>query len=211
MLLCLSGRMKVTYSEPDGRELLVAVRGPGDVIGEFSSSDGRPRSATVQAIEPGVTSKLPDRQFSELVEQLGVERHLNRYVLGKIRESAVHAWQLAHRTTASRLADLLLTIIATAGPDHPAPNTVAMSQEELAAALGLARSAITPVLAEWKDAGLVQISRGRLHVADTRLLLDIRAPDVSSSGQNHAAASGNLPIRRLDTPRRRNIDGHRNL
>lgn len=181
VLLCLSGRLKVVYSEPDGREVLLAVRGPGDVLGEFSGRDGQPRSATVQAVEPGITSKLSDERFRELVAQLGVGEQLNAYILGKMRESASHAWQLAYRTTATRLAELIGDLIEAAGPDHSYPRTIAMSQEELASALGLARSAITPVLAAWKGAGLIRTGRGKLQVLD---LAKIKSTDVSSTGQN---------------------------
>ena len=179
--LCLSGRVKVVYAEPDGRELMLAVRGPGDVIGELANGVSASRSTTVQAIEPGITSKLPDRRFGEIVESLDLGSQLNGYILGKLRESAAHAWQLAHRATPARLADLLLSVIDAAGPDHPRATTIAMSQEELAAALGLARSAITPVLAGWKAAGWIKIARGSLEVVD---VAGIGSAAVSSSGQN---------------------------
>ncbi|GAB2753429.1 Crp/Fnr family transcriptional regulator [Salinifilum aidingensis] len=186
VLLCLSGRLKVVHAEPDGRELALAVRGPGDLIGEFSGQDGGPRSATVQAIEPGITYKLPDERFGELVDRFKLGAKLNAYILGKMRESAAHAWQLAHRSAAARLADFLAALIDAAGPDHPCPTTIAMSQEELASGLGLARSAVTPVLADWKAAGIVRISRGRLHVSDVTALRAASGVDVSSSGQNTA-------------------------
>lgn len=166
VLLCLAGRMKVVYAQPDGREVLLAVRGPGDVLGEFSGGDGGPRSATVQAVEPGVTSKVFDQRFSGLVADLDLSAQLNTYILGKMRESAPHAWQLAHRTTAARLIGLIGALIDVAGPDHPHPDTIPMSQEELASALGLVRSAITPVLAGWRAAGLIRTSRGSLQVPD---------------------------------------------
>ncbi|WP_233357117.1 Crp/Fnr family transcriptional regulator [Saccharomonospora iraqiensis] len=180
-LLCLSGRLAVRYAEPDGREIMLAVRGPGDVVGEFSERDGKPRSATVVAIEPGITVRLPDRRFGELLRRFALETQLNGYILDKIRESAAHAWRLAHHPTATRLADLLDTLVAAAGPDHPAPHLICLSQQELAAALGLARSAVTPVLAEWKARGLIRVARGRLEILDLAGLAD---PDVSGSGQN---------------------------
>lgn len=189
VLLCLTGRSKVVYAEPDGREVLLAVRGPGDVLGEFSGRDGLPRSATVRAIEPGLTSRLSDRRFTELTEQFGVTEKLAAYVMGKVRESASHTWRLAYRTTAVRLTELLGMLIDSAGPDHPQPTTIAMSQEELASALGLVRSAITPVLAEWKAAGLIATARGRLQVLDFPRL---RRFAVSSSGQNTPCSSDTL-------------------
>jgi CRP/FNR family transcriptional regulator, cyclic AMP receptor protein len=179
--MCLSGRVKVTYAEPDGREVALAVRGPGDVIGELSGSDNLPRSSTVQAIEPGITSKLSDQRFGELVHRLGLKQELNNYILSKVRESAAHAWRLAHHTTPTRLAGLLVDLIESAGPDHPRPTTIEMSQEELASALGLARSAVTPVLADWKAAGLVQTARGKLDIIDVPAIAGIR---VYTSGQN---------------------------
>jgi len=192
VLLSLSGRLKVVYAEPDGAEIMLAIRGPGDVIGELSAQDGLPHSATVQAIERGVTCRLPERRFVGLVRGLGVEHQLDGYILGKLRESAPHAWQLAHRTTASRLISLITTIIDAAGPDHLSPTTVAMSQDELAAALGLVRSAVTPVLREWKAAGLVRTIRGGLEVVNVPTLI---ATDVSSYGQNRTAARGRLSSR----------------
>lgn len=189
MLLCLAGRSKVVYAEPDGREVLLAVRGPGDVLGEFSGRDGLPRSATVQAIEPGITSTLPDRRFTELTERFGITEELSAYVMGKMRESASHTWRLAYRTTAARLTDLIGMLIDSAGPDHPHPHTIAMSQEELASALGLVRSAITPVLAEWKAAGVIATSWGRLQILD---LAGLRRITVSSTGQNKACSSDTL-------------------
>lgn len=179
--MCLSGRMKVTYAEPDGRELVLAVRGPGDMIGELSGGDGHPRSSTVQAIEPGITSKLPDQRFGELIQRFGLKQDLTNYIFGKVRESAAHAWRLAHHTTPTRLAGLLVALVEAAGPDHPRPTTIEMSQEELASALGLARSAITPVLADWKAAGLVRITRGRLEVVDVPAIASV---SVSTSRQN---------------------------
>ncbi|MBA8823010.1 CRP-like cAMP-binding protein [Saccharopolyspora lacisalsi] len=166
VLLCVAGRIKVTYAEPDGRELMLAVRGPGDVLGEFSGRDGGPRSATVRAIESCVVSRLPDERFAETVARFGLDAELNRYILGKTRESSAHVWRMAYRRTPVRLAELLLTIVAAAGPDHRSPATVTLSQEELADALGLARSAITPVLAEWKETGLITSGRGRVEIED---------------------------------------------
>ncbi|MEU6132378.1 Crp/Fnr family transcriptional regulator [Saccharopolyspora sp. NPDC047091] len=181
LLLCLAGRLKVVYTEPDGRDLVLAVRGPGDLLGEFSGRDGQPRSATVQAVEPGITSKLSERRFGELVQRFGLSERISAYIVSKMRESASRAWRLAHRSASVRLAELIGALLDAAGPDHPRADTIAMSQEELASALGLARSAITPVLAAWKTAGVIRTSRGRLHVVDPTALKRLA---VSSAGQN---------------------------
>ncbi|GAA4979829.1 Crp/Fnr family transcriptional regulator [Actinopolymorpha pittospori] len=166
VVILVAGRVKVIYSEPSGVELLLAVRGPGDLLGEFSRNDDGPRTTTIQAMERCVAYTLADTQFTEFIRRHRLAEPLDRYVMTKVRESAVHTWQVAHRSTAPRLAGLLLNVVAAAGPDHPNPTMVPMSQEELASALGLARSSIAPVLADWKRTGLVRLGRARIFVED---------------------------------------------
>ena len=166
MVALVNGRVKALYAEPDGREVLVAVRGPGDLLGEFARTDHGPRSATVIALEPAIAYVISDAKFTASVRRYGIAEQLDRYMVAKIRETAAYTWRLAHRRPAERLAGLLLDIVEAAGPDHPDPLTVPMSQEELAAGLGLARSSITPVLADWKRRGLIRIARSRITVTD---------------------------------------------
>ncbi|MFJ3880016.1 cyclic nucleotide-binding domain-containing protein [Streptomyces sp. NPDC090077] len=51
MLLILTGWTKVTASAATGYQALLALRGPGDIVGESAAVTGRPRSATVTALE----------------------------------------------------------------------------------------------------------------------------------------------------------------
>jgi len=57
LYLIRAGRVKIVRYGPDGAELRLATMNPGDVFGELSVVDGKPRSATAVAIEPveGVT------------------------------------------------------------------------------------------------------------------------------------------------------------
>lgn len=43
VFLLQTGRVKVSYLAPEGREVVLALRGPGDVIGELGVLDGGPR------------------------------------------------------------------------------------------------------------------------------------------------------------------------
>jgi CRP/FNR family transcriptional regulator, cyclic AMP receptor protein len=70
----------------DGREL--RTLGPGDYFGEISMIDGRPRSATVTAVEPLTTLAIPHQNFEVVVdEDPGFARHLLKTLCARLREA----------------------------------------------------------------------------------------------------------------------------
>src|ERR671914_534130 len=73
VLLLMSGRVKVVLALPSG-EILLAVRGPGELLGDIGvlGDQDEGRSATVIAIDPCVTSVLPAERFRALVRSAGV-------------------------------------------------------------------------------------------------------------------------------------------
>src|SRR4051794_29487578 len=48
----LAGTVKIFAEQNDGSEVIIAFRGPGDIIGEMSVMDSLGRSASVVALEP---------------------------------------------------------------------------------------------------------------------------------------------------------------
>src|SRR4051794_19891664 len=52
VLVLTSGRVKVSSHTASGTEVVLAVRGPGALVGDMSALDGHPRSATVTSLEP---------------------------------------------------------------------------------------------------------------------------------------------------------------
>lgn len=62
----LSGRLKVVGSGADGREVVFAIIGPGEVTGEIALIDARPRSATIIAMEAAELCVLGRREFLSL-------------------------------------------------------------------------------------------------------------------------------------------------
>lgn len=55
----LAGSIEIVADVATGYESVLAVRGPGDIVGEFAAIDGRPRSAMVRALGFWSHSPLP--------------------------------------------------------------------------------------------------------------------------------------------------------
>jgi CRP/FNR family cyclic AMP-dependent transcriptional regulator len=81
--LVLAGAATVSK---DGREL--RTLGPGDYFGEISMIDGKPRSATVEAVEPMKVLAIPHQSFERVVdEDPGFARHLLKTLCARLREA----------------------------------------------------------------------------------------------------------------------------
>ena len=61
VVIVVSGRVKVFSLTEHGEEIVLAVRGPGALLGELSAVDGGPRGASVATLEPVVALVLPVR------------------------------------------------------------------------------------------------------------------------------------------------------
>ena len=64
----------------------------------------------------------------------------------------------------ARLARRLVTLTEDFGTE------VHMTQEQLAALMGVARESVNRQLNEWRESGIVKLSRGRIWVLDSRRL-----------------------------------------
>src|SRR5438046_10650422 len=67
VVIVLSGWVKVTSVSRGGNEALLALRGPGDILGELAAVDGGPRSATVTTLMPVTVQAVDGERFVEAV------------------------------------------------------------------------------------------------------------------------------------------------
>jgi CRP-like cAMP-binding protein len=74
----------------DGREL--RTLGPGDYFGEISMIDGRPRSATVTALEPLKAMAIPHQDFEAVIDaDPEFARRLLKTLCARLREAEARA------------------------------------------------------------------------------------------------------------------------
>lgn len=88
--LIASGKVVVRRREASGDELVVAVLGPGDSVGEISLVLRRPTSAAVVALEPTVAMILGPEQFMGVVRQ-NPALLASLYTLAVDREEQLHS------------------------------------------------------------------------------------------------------------------------
>jgi CRP/FNR family transcriptional regulator, cyclic AMP receptor protein len=168
VLALTSGRVRVSALEQDGTQLLQALRGPGDLIGEMAMRSGAERTAAAVALDRCTARCLPVDTFQRFLDLTGAQGALSDYLIAKLSETVPYQLQLVHFTPRQRIARLLLKVIALAG-SLPEPMRIPFSQTGIATALGLARSTVAEQIAVLRDAGALAPGPS-LVVIDPRLL-----------------------------------------
>jgi CRP/FNR family cyclic AMP-dependent transcriptional regulator len=178
VLLIQQGQLKVWSVSARGTEAVLGIRGPGDLVGEFSAIDGGPRSATVTAlgqVQAAVVQGHAFRQF--LLDHPAAMLALLGRITARVREADQQRIDFGSYDVRERVARLLLNLVDTYGePGDNGQATVAvpLSQAELAAATSASREAVARALRELRDSGTVSTHRRRITVL-RRDLLEARA------------------------------------
>lgn len=88
VLLVRTGRVRITARGRSGADVELAERGPGELLGDLSGIDGRPRSASVVATEDVAVLVVPLRAFRGfLLDHPRVAISLLELVSRRLRES----------------------------------------------------------------------------------------------------------------------------
>jgi CRP-like cAMP-binding protein len=175
LMLLLAGRVKVSRSAEGDHELLLAIRDPGDVLGELTFIDGLPRVATVVALEPVEALVLSAGAFRGYLQKSpGAAVALLEAVSLRFRESTIRSLQFAASDTLGRLAARVLELADRYGEQTGGAVAVAMpiSQDELASWTGASRAGVAQALQRMRELGWLSTERGRLILHDTPALRD---------------------------------------
>ncbi|MDN3718303.1 Crp/Fnr family transcriptional regulator [Roseibium salinum] len=155
----LEGSLKVSLMSIDGDEQLLAVLGPGDLVGELALLDGRPRSATVIALKEAQLAFIDKAAFQRFAdEKPAVYRHMLSIVGKRLRHANDVLAARSFLPLPGRVAQTLLQLSETFG--KPLDNGrvlihYKLSQADIANMAGAARENVSRVLNDWKRSGTI--------------------------------------------------------
>jgi CRP-like cAMP-binding protein len=163
------GHVKVTTLADDGRESVLAFRGPGDLIGEISALGGDPRCATVRALEPVDAMAVAAADFDSFLESHPrVALVILRVVIARLREADRQQFEFAAYQTLGRVAKRLVDLAERFGEPCEVGVRIALSisQEELAGWAGASREATSKALHDLRAMSLIETERRHITVRD---------------------------------------------
>ncbi|MGW1836045.1 Crp/Fnr family transcriptional regulator [Streptomyces sp. BBFR2] len=152
----LGGMVKVVRTDADGRERLLAFRGPGEVLGEMAVQTGGLRLADVRTLSACEVAIVPADTFHRFVKRYDLATQLAAYAVNRLREQT----QASEGAIEQRLAATLLRLVEICGAD-----TFSLTREDLAQHLGVSRNSVTKALTRFGPQR-VRAERTRIHVVD---------------------------------------------
>lgn len=175
VFVVLEGSLRIELSSLNGREIILADAGPGDLVGEFAALDDQPRSATVTAASAAVLASIPGETFRSIA--LGHPASadwLAQRLVRQIRLLTERVFELNALAVRNRLHCELLRLCLTSGiKDNCARIAPAPTHVQLASRIGTHREAVTRELQYLHKQGIV-VQHGReLEVNDVAELTEI--------------------------------------
>jgi CRP-like cAMP-binding protein len=169
VVILLTGRVKVSYFTENGKEVVLAVRSSGDLLGELSALDGEPRSATATALEPVEALVFTVGRFRDFLSAhprtaLTLLEMLSR----RLRDADRKRVEFGAYDSVGRVARRLVELADDFGVPDPGGVriTVSLTQEELAGWVGASRKAVGNALRWLRERGLVDTRRRGITIRD---------------------------------------------
>jgi CRP/FNR family cyclic AMP-dependent transcriptional regulator len=178
VFVLVAGWVKILSVTSDGHQMVLALRGQGDIVGELAGEADGYRTATVQAIDRVRSLTLPHERFSNFLDaHPGADRAYRRVVTRRWYEAAAMLSSRPATSGAQRLAGLLLDLAGHHGSDTNAGIEIVMplTQEELASLVGTSRATVTRALSNWRRRGLIRTSQRHIVITDVPGLRRIAA------------------------------------
>jgi CRP-like cAMP-binding protein len=165
VLAVVSGTVKLTKTASSGREVVLELRGAGEVVGELGAIDGHTRSASAVALGEVEALVVPADRFNALLrERAGLAHRLLVTVVARLREAAGRQLELGTADVVGRVCRRLAELAVSHGEAIEGGVLVrgTVSQQELADWAGVSRDGVVRALHELRDLGWLETGRQRL-------------------------------------------------
>jgi CRP/FNR family transcriptional regulator, cyclic AMP receptor protein len=173
LYIVLSGKLKVGRRAGDGRQNLIAVMGPSDMVGELSLFDPGPRTATATAVVDTRLARLRKQALRPwLTNRPEIAEQLLRVLARRLRRTNDALADLIFTDVPGRVAKNLLQMAGRFGTRDGGVLRVThdLTQEELAQLVGASRETVNKALADFASRGWLRLDGKSVIIMDPERL-----------------------------------------
>lgn len=171
-----TGKVKVLRHSTDGKDVVLRVCGPGNLLGTVAVFDGGGYPGTAQVIEDCSVLAISRNDCLTLVNRYPVFALAVIADLGtRLRSSAEQIRSLAVERVEQRIARVLLKLAESAGSDSPEGRVIEMplTRQDVADMTGTTVETAIRVMSKFRRQELIKTRRGRVVLVDIPALQEI--------------------------------------
>lgn len=161
LYLIVTGTVKVHVQETSGSEVLLAILGPGELLGEVSLLDGRKPSATVTAIDRTECLAMQFAAFRDAIRSVPLLAYnFARTLAARLRLSNNQVQALVSLNVENRVARQIMAFADRYGQPQPGGAIripIRLTQSDLSHIIGASREQTNRVLVSYRTRGFLSV------------------------------------------------------
>lgn len=164
MYIILNGKIKVTQTTEDGKEILLAMHHSGEFFGEMSLIDGKTSPATVVAMEDSSVAIISRKEFFTLIRtQMKILDNLLLILCSRLRDAWEKIQLLNLKNASQRIKILFLMLSDRYGEktDEGITLNIKLTHQEIAEMTGMTRETVTRMLDKWQKDGEIKVLKNK--------------------------------------------------
>lgn len=158
LMLIQNGYVKMIKHSDSGKDILIELLGPGDIIGAVALIEGRAYPATARALNTTTLLLLPGREFLDIIAHNPQVATQALVAVGvRLRHAHEMMRQLAHECVEARIANVLLLLASGVADEKDQRVTIPirLAHNDIAEMVGAALETTIRIFSKWKNAGIV--------------------------------------------------------
>ncbi|OEH85917.1 cAMP-binding protein [Desulfuribacillus stibiiarsenatis] len=169
----INGKVKLSKSTADGRELILGIRQSGDTFAEVVLFDGGTYPATAEAIEDSEAGLIRNKDIDQLVRNnSSIAIALIKTMSRRLRLFQQQMRDLALKDTLGSMVSTLQRLAKEHGIDTPEGLLIDLSltHQELANFIGTSRESVNRLLSDLKKSNVISVDKGKIMIIDMKKL-----------------------------------------
>ncbi|KUO59067.1 Crp/Fnr family transcriptional regulator [bacterium BRH_c32] len=169
LFMIVTGKVKVSRSSSDGREVILTILSESDFFGEMAILDGLTRSATVTATEPTELFMIQRKEFLDLLKTYPeISISLLQELTKRLRAADMKIKALSLKDAEGKVATVILQLADDIGMIKRGIVEIEKLplQQDLANMAGTSRETISRTLHSFAKKGLIELEVSKLRILD---------------------------------------------
>jgi CRP-like cAMP-binding protein len=171
-IFCIKdGICKLTKLSANGKDQIVKLVKPGELLGQRSLISEEPTNLSAVALEDMEVCFIPKKEIMEFFnENNQFSMNVMKTICGDLKDADDHMVSLAQKSVKERLAETLLHLEDTFGKNEDGSLHIQLSREELAGMIGTATESCIRLLSEFNKTGLIELIGKKIAIVDRNKL-----------------------------------------